>query len=84
MVGHLPGTPTVAQGRTLLALLAPALLSGYNPGGSPTAMLAARRIPPGLREEAARLLTRETGLTKPAEAFLRALELRAAIHAAFA
>ncbi|HEY1107027.1 MAG TPA: hypothetical protein VGE76_00295, partial [Opitutaceae bacterium] len=84
ILGQLTGTPTTAQGRALLTLLAPALLSGYNPGGSPTAMLAARRIPPSLREEASRLLARDAGLTKPAEAFLRALELRAAIHAAFA
>lgn len=84
MLGQLPGTLSVAQGRTLLTLLAPSLLSGYNPGGSPAAMIAARRIPPLLREEASRLLTRDNGLSKPAEAFLRALELRAAIHAAFA
>lgn len=84
ILGQFMGTPSVAQGRTLLTLLAPSLRSGYNPGGSPTAMLAARRIPPTLRDEATRLLTQDHGLSKPAEAFLRALELRAAMHAAFA
>lgn len=84
ILGQLTGALSVEQGRTLLTLLAPSLVNGYNPGGSPTAMMAARRIPPVLREEASRLLTRDTGLSKPAEAFLRALELRAAIHAAFA
>lgn len=84
ILGQLTGPHSIEQGRTLLTLLAPSLLNGYNPGGSPMAMLAARRIPPALRDEAARLLTRDNGLSKPAEAFLRALELRAAIHAAFA
>jgi hypothetical protein len=37
-----------------------------------------------LRDEAARLLERDNGLSKPAEHFLQALDLRAAMHAAFA
>lgn len=79
----LTGTPGAAEGRTLFEHLRPALQNGFNPGGSPAAVLAARRIPPELRDEAARRLERENGLSKPAEAFLRALELRAELHAAF-
>lgn len=79
----LTGTPTLADSRTLLGHLSPALRDGFNPGGSPTAVLAARRIPPELRDEAARQLARDNGLSKPAEAFLRALELRAELRAAF-
>ncbi|MES2692730.1 MAG: DUF5691 domain-containing protein [Verrucomicrobiota bacterium] len=82
-LAQLQGTPSLAQGRALLEQLAPAIRDGFNPGGSPTAMLAARRIPVALREEAARLFTRDNGLSKPAEAFLHALELRAAMQAAF-
>ncbi len=81
---NLTGTPSMAQGRALLEQLAPALRDGFNPGGSPVAVLAARRIPPALRDEAARLLARDHGLSKPADAFMQALDLRAAIHAAFA
>ena len=79
----LSGTPSAAEGRALFEQLRPALRDGTSPGGSPTATLAARRIPPVLRAEAARLLARENGLSKPAEAFLQALELRAELHAAF-
>jgi hypothetical protein len=79
----LTGTPTTDQGRALFAHLRPSLRDGLNPGGSPFAILAARRIPPSLRDESARLLARDNGLSKPAEAFLQALELRAELHAAF-
>lgn len=79
----LEGTPTPAQGRALFAHLARGLRDGFNPGGSPVAVLAARRIPPALHADAARELARDNGLTKPAEAFLQALELRAALHEAF-
>lgn len=75
--------PSLAQSRVLLALLAPALRDGANPGGSPQAMLAARWIAPELRAQAEQLVRREAGLTKPAEAFLQALDLRATLHAAF-
>ncbi len=79
----LTGTPTVAEGRAVFEHLWRALRDGFNPGGSPTAVLAARRLPPELRDEAARRLARDNGLSKPAEAFLRALELRAELHIAF-
>lgn len=79
----LTGTPTLAEGRAVFEQLWRALRDGFNPGGSPTAVLAARHLPPALREEAARRLARDNGLSKPAEAFLQALELRAELHAAF-
>lgn len=69
--------------RAVLRGLAPALRDGLVPGGSPQAVLAARCLPPHLHDEAQRLLQRESGMTKLAEAFLRALELRARLHAAF-
>lgn len=75
--------PSVAQSRMLLSLFAPALRDGFNPGGSPQAMLAARWIAPELRAHAEKLVQREAGLTKPAETFLQALDLRAALHSAF-
>jgi hypothetical protein len=77
-------SPTAAQGRALFGHLAKALREGFNPGGSPAAVLLARRLPPGLHADAARELARENGLSKPAEAFLQALELRASMHEAFA
>lgn len=80
----LTGNPKPAEGRTLFAHLARSLRDGFNPGGSPAAVLAARRVPPDLHAEASRQLTRENGLSKPAENFLQALELRAAMHEAFA
>jgi hypothetical protein len=78
--------PDLATGRAFFEHLWRSLRDGFNPGGSPTAVLAARRLPPALRDEAARRLARENeaGLTKPADAFLRALEFRAELHAAFA
>lgn len=79
----LEGQPEPAEGRALLSHLVRDLRDGFNPGGSPGAVLAARRIPPALHAEAARALARENGLSKPAEAFLQALELRAAMHEAF-
>lgn len=82
-ISLLHGNPTAAQGRALLGVLAPDLRNGANPSGSPGAVLAACCVPPSLRDEAARLLARDNGLTKPAEAFLQALDLRAAIHSAF-
>lgn len=75
--------PSLAQSRVLLSLLAPALRDGFNPGGSPQAMLAARWIAPELRAHAEKLVQREAGLSKPAEAFLQALDLRASLHSAF-
>jgi hypothetical protein len=78
-----PPDPALARSRVLLALLAPALRDGANPGGSPQAVLAARWIAPELRPRAEALVRRETGLSKPAEAFLQALELRATLHTAF-
>lgn len=82
-LGQLRGTPTRAQSQALLRHLARALSGGFVTGGSAGAVLAARHVLPELREEAARLLTREEGLSKPADAFLQALDLRAALHAAF-
>jgi hypothetical protein len=79
----LTGTPGEAEARAFFEHLWRAMRDGFNPGGSPTAVLAARRIPPALRDEAARRLARDDGLSKPAEAFLQALELRAELHAAF-
>jgi hypothetical protein len=79
----LEGQPEPSAGRALFSHLARALRDGFNPGGSPAAVLAARCIPPSLHAEAARQLTRENGLSKPAETFLQALELRAAMHEAF-
>lgn len=79
----LTGTPNHAEGRALFDHLSASLRDGLNPGGSPAAVLAARRVPVELREEASRRLARDTGLAKPAEAFLQALELRAELHAAF-
>jgi hypothetical protein len=75
--------PSLAQSRMLLSLLAPALRDGFNPGGSPQAMLAARWIAPELRAHAEKLVQREAGLSKPAEAFLQARDLRATLHSAF-
>lgn len=75
--------PDPARSRVLLALLAPELRDGLNPGGSPQAVLAARWIAPELRPQAEALVRREAGLSKPAEAFLQALELRATLHTAF-
>jgi hypothetical protein len=79
----LSGAPVAKEARALLGHLAKTLRDGYNPGGSPGAVLAARRIPHELRAEAAAMLARENGLSKPTEAFLHALELRASMHAAF-
>lgn len=79
----LGGTPSPGDARAVLQHWAKSLRDGYSPGGSPTAVLAARRLPPTVRDEAARLLARENGLSKPAETFLQALELRAALHASF-
>jgi hypothetical protein len=79
----LAAAPSLGDGGRLLDALAATLRDGFNPGGSPAAVAAARHVPPELRNEAARLLTRESGLSKPAEAFLQALELRAEIQAAF-
>jgi hypothetical protein len=79
----LRGTPTLAQARALLHQIAPALRDGFNPGGSPVAVVAARLMPPSLRDEAVKLLTRDDHLSKPAEAFVQALDLRSALHAAF-
>jgi hypothetical protein len=79
----LRGTPTLAQARALLHQIAPALRDGFNPGGSPAAVVAARLMPPSLRDEAVKLLTRDDHLSKPAEAFVQALDLRRALHAAF-
>lgn len=67
----------------ILRALAPALRDGLVPGGSPQTLLAARCLPISLRGEAERLLQREQGLTKTAETFLRALELRAQLHTSF-
>ena len=75
--------PTPELARCLLGHIARDIREGYNPGGSPQAALAASKLPPALREEAARLLERDNGSSKPAEAFLRTLDLRAALHAAF-
>lgn len=80
---HLPGRPEPRQAARLLAALAPAIRDGAVPGGSPQAVLVARRLPTALREEAARLVARENGLTKNADTFLRALDLRAAMRTAF-
>lgn len=67
----------------ILRALAPALRDGFVPGGAPQAILIARCLPISLRDEAERLLQREQGLTKTAEIFLRAFELRAQLHASF-
>jgi hypothetical protein len=80
---HLAGAPSLPEARAVFAHLAKTLRDGYSPGGSPGAVLAARRMPTSLREEAVSALARENGLSKPAEAFLQALELRAALHTAF-
>lgn len=82
-LGTLKGRGNEAQTRALLRAIAPTLRDGFNSTGSAGAVLAARHIPPALREDAVRLLTRENGYSKPAETFLAALELRAAMHAAF-
>jgi hypothetical protein len=79
----LAGSAPEPAGRALFAHLWPALREGYNPGGAASAVLAARRAPAGLRDEAVRRLARDEGLSKPAEAFLQALDLRAELHAAF-
>ncbi|MEO6994609.1 MAG: DUF5691 domain-containing protein [Lacunisphaera sp.] len=79
----LTGLAKPAEGRALFDHLATALRDGFNPGGSPTAVLAARRLPPSLYGEAAKRLARDNGLSKPAEAFLQALELRAEMHKSF-
>jgi hypothetical protein len=82
-VPHLREAPSRAEERAVLLHLAPTLRDGTAPGGTPTAVAAARAFSPVLRDEAARLLTRDNGLSKPAEHFLQALDLRAAMHAAF-
>lgn len=79
----LDGQLSDAEARALFAHLAPSLRDGFNPGGSPAAILAARHLPPSLHADAASALSRDNGLSKPAEAFLQALELRAALHDAF-
>lgn len=79
----LSGQPTMEQARPLLLLIAPALRDGANPGGTPGAVAVAGKLPPLLREEAAGLLARESGFSKPAEAFLQTLALRSALHRAF-
>lgn len=83
ILSRLEGAPELNAAQAVLRGLAPAIRDGFVPGGSPQAVLAARRIPTGLRDEAERLVQREDGLTKTAEAFLRALELRRQIQAAF-
>ena len=80
---HLSGSPDPRQAAGLLGILAPAIRDGAVPGGSPQAVLVARRLPSELRDEAVRLVTRENGLTKTAESFLRAFDLRAAMRTAF-
>lgn len=80
---HLPGCPEPRQAARLLAALAPAIRDGAVPGGSPQAVLVARRLPTSLRDEAARLVARENGPTKTADTFLRAFDLRAAMRTAF-
>jgi hypothetical protein len=80
---HLRGSPKEDQARAVLRGLAPALRDGFVVGGSLQAVDAARRLPLSVRDEADKLLQRDTGLTKTAETFLRALELRARCHAAF-
>lgn len=80
---HLHEPAHSAQASAVLRALAPMLRDGLVPGGSPQAVLAARCLPTSLRAEAGRLLEREQGLTKTAEAFLRALELRAQLQASF-
>lgn len=80
---HLEGSPPPREARAVFSHIAPLLREGYNPGGSPAAVLAARRLPPEIREVAAAELARPNGLSKPAEAFLQALELRASLHQAF-
>lgn len=80
---HLPGNPEPWQAARLLAALAPAIRDGAVPGGSPQAVLVARRLPMSLRAEAARLVARENGPTKTADTFLRAFDLRAAMRTAF-
>jgi hypothetical protein len=79
----LTGTPDPVEGRALFDHLSSSLRDGLNPGGSAAAVLAALRTPIDLRDEASLRLARENGLSKPAEAFLQALELRAELHAAF-
>lgn len=79
----LEGEPPDDTGLHVLEQIAPAIRDGFNPGGSPTAMLAAQKMPAALRNDAVRLLSRDEGLTKPAEAFLQAFDLRAELHAAF-
>jgi len=74
---------SVSRASALLRTLAPALRDGLVPGGAPQAVLIARCLPTSLRPEAERLLEREAGLTKTAEAFLRALELRAQLQSSF-
>jgi len=76
--------PSLAQGRAFLRTIAPGLRDATTTGGSPAALLAAFRVPPALRAEAAGLFTRDQGFTKPAVAFLQALDLRAALETAFA
>jgi hypothetical protein len=80
---HLEGEPALSDARAVFAQLAKTLRDGYSPGGTPGAVLAARRMPVSLRDEASVALMRENGLSKPAEAFLQALELRTALHTAF-
>jgi len=82
-VPHLRAASSPDEGRAVLQHLSLALRDGTAPGGTPAAVAAARAFPPDLRDEAARLLERESGLSKPAEYFLQALDLRAAMRAAF-
>jgi hypothetical protein len=82
-VPHLGPAESLSDARAVLRHLLPALRDGTAPGGTPTAVAAARAIPPALRDEAAAWLARDNGLSKPGEHFLQALDLRAAMHAAF-
>jgi len=80
---HLGAPATHDEALFLLSVLSQALRDGWLQGGGPQAVSLARLFPASVRDEAARLLQRENGLTRTAELFLRALEVRSSLASAF-
>jgi hypothetical protein len=80
---HLGPAPSDGVAYAVFKHIARALRDGSFPGGSPQAVAVARWFSPAMRADAARLLKRDSGLSRPAESFLQALDVRAAMPAAF-
>lgn len=80
---HLGAPATHDEALFLLSVLSQSLRDGWLQGGGPQAVSLARLFPASVRDEAARLLQRENGLSRTAELFLRALDVRTSLACAF-